>query len=85
MRSYLLWINKNCISNYVRFYLDKNISISKQTNSSVCSQGYMMLKNVWNILSRNYLVQKLFYFQYLLDENAAVYNTFFTEAKLSTK
>jgi len=41
---------ENC-TKYLGFWLDKSLSINRQIGS-VCSQGYMMLKQLWRISSK---------------------------------
>ena len=41
---------ENC-AKYLGFWLDKSLRISMQI-TSVCSQGYMVLKNLWKISSK---------------------------------
>ena len=41
---------ENC-AKYLGSWFDKSLSISKQINN-VCSQGYMMLKNLWRFSSK---------------------------------
>ena len=36
---------------YLGIWLDQNLTFSKQINA-VCSQGYIMLKNLWHISSK---------------------------------
>ena len=44
-------INVDKSTKYLGFWLDEHLTFSKQINH-ICSQGYWMLKNLWNISSK---------------------------------
>ena len=44
-------IKVESVVKYLGIWLDKNLTMSKQINS-VCSQGYLMLRNLWQISSK---------------------------------